>query len=92
MDLSRSIIKRNGDIAWRVIEEEALIVDTKGNMIYPLDEVGTRVWELLDGETPAGDIVVRIDEEFEGEKKDLRTDIFKFLEEIINKGLAGICG
>ena len=47
---------RNNDIAWRVIDGEALVVSPKDSLIYPLNDVGARIWELLDGKRTVSDI------------------------------------
>ena len=87
-----SVIRRNDDIAWRVIEGEALVVDSRNSLIYPLNTVGTRIWELLDGQRNCRDVLAIIDEEFEGNSETHCQDMFEFLEEIVSKGLASRCG
>ncbi|MDD5044475.1 MAG: PqqD family protein [Candidatus Omnitrophica bacterium] len=91
MDLLNSFIKRNDDIAWRIIDEEALVVDSKDSLIYPLNTVGSRIWELLDGKRPCSEIVDTISEEFEGEKESIKDDVLNFLEHLLEKGLAKEC-
>ena len=43
-----SVIRRTDDTAWRVIESEALVVDSRNSLIYPLNPAATRIWELLE--------------------------------------------
>ena len=87
-----SVIRRNEDIAWRVIEGEALVVDSRNSLIYPLNTVGTRIWELLDGQRNCRDVLAIIDEEFEGNSETHCQDMLEFLEEVVSKGLASRCG
>jgi len=87
-----SVIRRNDDIAWRVIEGEALVVDSRNSLIYPLNTVGTRIWELLDGQRNCRDVLAIIDEEFEGNSETHCQDMLEFLEEVVSKGLASRCG
>ena len=86
-----SVIRRNDDIAWRVIEGEALVVDSRDSLIYPLNTVGTRIWELLDGQRNCRDVLAIIDEEFEGGSETHCQDMLEFLEELVSKGLALPC-
>lgn len=88
MDLLDKKISRNEAIAWRTIEGEALLVSSKDGLLYPLNHAGTRVWELADGQKTCRDIIAIIDEEFETDTKDLREDIFGFIEDLIKKELA----
>ncbi len=87
-----SVVRRNNDIAWRVIEGEALVVDSRKSFIYPLNAVGTRIWELLDGQKSCRDILAVMDEEFEGDCVEHQSDLLEFLEDAISKGLASRCG
>jgi hypothetical protein len=80
--------KKNKDIAFRVIGSEALLVNPKDGLVYPLNCVGTRVWELIDAQRSAGDIVRTIEEEFDGEKACLEKDILEFIGELIKTDLA----
>ena len=88
MDLSNKRVKRNEAVAWRVIEAESLLVDPKTALIYPLNEVASQIWELLDGETTCTEIVGIIDREFEGDKKAVTADVTGFIEELLSRNLA----
>ena len=88
MDLSNKLVERNSSIAWRIIEDEALVINPKDGLIYPLNIVGTRIWELLDGKHLCGDIITLINEEFEGDKMRLGEDIFEFIGDLLDKDLA----
>ncbi|MEW6088945.1 MAG: PqqD family protein [bacterium] len=90
MDLSDRRVKKNDNIAWRIIEEEALLVSPKDSLIYPLNNVGTRVWELLNGEKTCKDIIDIINEEFEGEKTEINEDILDFIKKLTDNGLASL--
>jgi len=91
MDLLNSYIKRNDNIAWRVIEGEALVVDPKDSMIYPLNPVGARIWQLLDGEKNISDIISVINEEFEADKLIIQADTLDFLKDLLDKGMVKQC-
>ncbi len=88
MDLSNKRVKRNDAVAWRVIEAESLLVDPKTALIYPLNEVASRIWESLDGETTCTGIVEIIDREFEGDKKAVTAEVSGFIEELLSRNLA----
>lgn len=78
---------RNNDIAWRVIDGEALVVSPKDSLIYPLNDAGARIWELLDGKRTVEEITSIICEEFEGEKKAIEGDTVDFIENLLKAGL-----
>ena len=87
MESPDNVLKRNEEIAWRVIDGEALLVDPKDSRIYPLNTVGTAIWELLDGRKRCGDIAAAISEEFEADESAIQKDVRKFLEDMVEKGL-----
>ncbi|MDD5730491.1 MAG: PqqD family protein [Candidatus Omnitrophica bacterium] len=90
MDLL-SKVKQNANIAFRVIGDEALIVNPKDGLIYPLNPTATRVWQLLDGQKNCGEIIEAIDAEFEGEKVSLGQDVLDFIESLLKENLAVCC-
>lgn len=93
MSISDNLFRRNENIAWRVIEGEALIVDTKKGFIYPLNEVATRVWESLDGRNSVNDIAAAIGKEFDcGRREEILQDIASFIEDGIKSGVLESCG
>jgi hypothetical protein len=88
MVLSDKIFIRNENIAWRVIGDEALLVNPKDSLIYPLNSVGTRIWESLDGKNSCRDISNVIGEEFTGDKANLEVEVSVFIGDMVEKGLA----
>lgn len=78
---------RNDDIAWRVIDGEALVVSPKDSLVYPLNEVATRIWELFDGKRNICEITSIIREEFEVDNKTAQDDIVDFVEGLLKAGL-----
>lgn len=78
---------RNDDVAWRAIDDEALVVNPKDSLVYPLNAVGTRIWELLDGKKTVSEISSIIYEEFDGDEMTIRNDITDFVESLLKAGL-----
>lgn len=91
-ELLLKAMRRSDDAAWRVIEGEALVIDPKDSMIYPLNSAGTRIWELLDGTRNGSDIIAVIGGEFDCDGKTLERDVLSFLEELMEKGMITVCG
>ncbi len=74
--------KRNRNVAWRVIEEEAILISSEDSMLHSLDEVGTLIWELADGEHTIDQIVDRICEDYDVERERAHKDTVEFLENL----------
>ena len=72
-------------IADRIIENEAVILNLDNGMYYSLNEIGTRVWQLLDEGKTGHDIAAALMREYtvkpETIKKDVETIITDLLKE-----------
>ena len=60
--------------------------------IYVLDEVGTAIWELLDGEHSVARIVASLREEYEVGEEEVAQDAIEFLTVLDGAGLIGCSG
>lgn len=76
--------------AWRVYDGEAVILCPDDSTLNTLNAVGTLIWELADGKTPASAIVARICEEFDVEPEQAERDTTAFLAKLRARGLVTI--
>lgn len=56
-----TVLKKSENIVFRKIENEYILVPIRSNAadldyIYTLNEVGARIWELIDGTRTVGDV------------------------------------
>ena len=79
--------RKHPHAASRVYEGEAFIVLPGKGEIKILNEVGSRVWELIDGTRTTEDIVGLILEEYETTRESARADVMEFLEELKANGM-----
>ena len=80
MDISQKCFTRKSDLVTRSITGETIIVPVHGHVgdldsIYTLNELGTVVWGLLDGETTVSQIIDTISREYEVTRAETETDI-----------------
>jgi hypothetical protein len=86
-----SIVARAPNLAQRLFEEEMLVITANDSMLHRFNEVGTYIWSLLEKDRTVHDILVSIEERFEGfDKKQNQGDILRFLEELRQKKLVSI--
>jgi len=71
--------KRHPTAGFRVFEGQATIVMPDGSYIHVLNEIGSRVWELMDGEKSESQIVEIICQEFESDRDGVAKDVKNFL-------------
>lgn len=84
-------IKRNPDCAFRVIDNQALIVkvlDGQGNKVFSLNRTGTVIWELANGRRSLSQIIGHMRKKFDIEDEvQLQADVDAFAEELIRRDL-----
>jgi len=78
---------RNPALVFRKIGGECLLVPVFQNVadmdgLYVLNEVGSRIWELLDGQNPVRRIRDIIVGEYEVNPQEAEADVWDFLEQI----------
>jgi hypothetical protein len=77
-------------VPWRTLDTEALVVDVKGGLLYPLNSVGARIWDLCDGARSVDEIVGLLTAEFEAPEPTIRGDAIEFIERLADAKLVSI--
>lgn len=77
-------------VPWRTLDTEALVVDVKGGLLYPLNTVGARIWELCDGARSVDEIVAALAAEFAASEATIRGDAVEFIERLADAKLVSI--
>ena len=76
----------------REIAGETIIVPIKDRVgdldsIYTLNEVGTMIWQLIDGQKSIGQIVQAVRQTYDVESEEVTKDAVDFLSSLENAGL-----
>lgn len=79
--------RREPTAAWRVVDGEAVMVLPATGKVHTLNAVGTRFWELVDGEQTVAEIAVRMAEEFDAPVEQIEQDCHAFVAELSERGL-----
>jgi hypothetical protein len=77
-------------VPWRALDTEALVVDVKGGLLYPLNSVGARIWELCDGARSVDEIAGVLAAEFEAPEATIRSDAVEFIERLAGAKLVSL--
>lgn len=93
-DLSK-IVKKNSELAWRIIDNETIIIpldeqSPETEKINFLNETATRIWELIDGKNSIKDIIIKICQEYEVEKKEAEKEVVNFINKLLKEKLIKI--
>ena len=85
------VYERDPSIVCRTIDDEIILVPIKQNVgdlesIFSLNEVGARIWELLDGKNNIQKIKEHITTEFDVDDKQAEDDILEFVQKLEEAG------
>jgi hypothetical protein len=83
-----AVFSRNDQVVSRKIVDELILVPMRKNVadmetLYTLNEVGARVYELVDGTRPLGEIVDTIGNEFDVSAQQAEADVHEFIEQLL---------
>lgn len=82
---------KDSSVVFRKVAEEFILVPIKKradevDSIYTMNEVGSRIWELIDGEKNLSEIIDIILNEFEVSPEVAEKDIIEFINELEHIG------
>lgn len=85
------IYEKDQSMVSRKIEDETILVPIRNNVgdldnIYVLNEVGARIWELIDGKSEIEEIHDTICVEYEITPEEAEKDVREFLENLESVG------
>ena len=95
MGVSNRYFIKGKDLVTRDVAGETIIVPIKSNVgdlnsIFTLNEIGTMIWELIDGKRSTGEIAEAICKTYEVKPEIAEKDTLEFLNTLQEAGLARI--
>ena len=88
--MSESKPRQNESVAFRVIDDAAVLVSPHDSQLYWLNPVATRVWELADGSRSVETIAEALCDEFEVDLSTARRDIGNMISAFAEKNLLSV--
>ncbi|MDP9122743.1 MAG: PqqD family protein [Acidobacteriota bacterium] len=82
-----SVLRRRGDVRFRLVEDEAVVVRQSAAEVLVLNEVASRILALADGSGPVGTWVEALLGEYAVEREVLTRDVLAFAVELTAAGL-----
>ena len=87
-DISKMACPRKSQAtAFRIINDEAVILNLDSSVYYTLNEVGARIWDLCDGTNNIENIAATICNEFEVTREIAFKDILELMNDLSQEGL-----
>lgn len=82
-----SLVVRNNEMMSSAMDRELVILNmAKGNYVG-LDEIGRRIWELLETPLRAEELCGLLGREFDASPEQITADVLPFLVELENEGM-----
>ena len=88
--IQESRLSKNPQVVGQTVDSEVVLVLLEKNQIKVLNEVGTRIWELVDGERTIAEISRILCDEFNVDEQESLEDAIEFLEELLIKGIVSL--
>ena len=79
--------KHCDNIDWKEFENESVLLNLSTGYYFRLNQVGTFIWPLIDKENNLGDIVNRVVDRFDVSRRQAKSDIHDFIEQLLSEQL-----
>lgn len=78
------VFTKSEDVYWGFKEGIAVVKDSKNDLFFPLDDVGSLIWDMIDGVNTIEDITKEIVNEFDVDKEIAEHDLLIFIDELMD--------
>jgi hypothetical protein len=92
MGITNKLVTKEKDLVTRSIAEETIVVPVRNNVgdldsIYTLNQLGTMIWELIDGRNGVSQIIDAICSAYDVAPEEAERDALEFLKSLETAGL-----
>ncbi len=84
---SDTIIRRNESLLFSKMDEEVVMLSIENSEYYGMNNVGSRIWELIEHPQKVGDLIQLLTKEYEVEQKECENDVLFYLDELLKKNV-----
>ena len=82
-----SSLRVGEDVVFRELDGEAVILNLASGAYFGLDQVGTRIWQLIEQHGGLRDVLARLREEYDAAPDVLEHDLVDLATQLAAKGL-----
>lgn len=87
MDLLNKIPKKEEELAWRIIEDEAVVIAPEENVeeaesVYIFNKTATKVWDFIDGKNSVDNIIGKIMDLYDAENEKIKNGVVKIIKKM----------
>ncbi|MEY8717063.1 lasso peptide biosynthesis PqqD family chaperone [Francisella philomiragia] len=78
---------KNEDIYSSEVDGETIMMNIDNNAYYTTQEIGNRIWELLDSLNTPKAICEQLMQEYEVSQEQCQNDVLQFLEQLLDNSI-----
>ena len=83
----QKIPQRKDGFIWREMDGETFILSETGDKIITMNKVASYIWQQSDGKQSLNQILGKILEDFEIDRKQAENDLRQFIDEMLEKDM-----
>jgi len=77
----------SSEVLSQEVNGETVLLDLEGECYFGLNEVGTRIWQLLQGKIRMGETLDTLSDEYDVSREQLESDVGALLDKLTKAGL-----
>lgn len=89
MERTATIVRSN-EMLSQPVDGDLVILNMEHNNYIALDDIGRRIWDLLENPRGAGELCILLTKEFDGDPAQIASETLAFLDELLSEGLVRI--
>jgi len=78
------------EVLFQEVSGEMVLLDLASESYFGLDEIGARIWDLLESGSSVGEALDVLMGEYEVERETLEADVWELLGKLVEAGLISI--
>lgn len=87
LDPNTRLRPNTNDVAAKVIDGEAIIMNLSNGLYFSMDRVGSAVWELVEAGLNVEEMISILDARYDGAGEAIRGDVHRLVAELLSEEL-----
>lgn len=90
IDSQKCFRAREEEVAAKVIDGEAIIINLANGVYYSMDKVGAQVWDLLQAGHTVGGIIAAVTASYDVSREQAESDVGELIQELVQENLVAV--
>lgn len=86
----QTYVKRNNEVFANEIDGEAVMMNIQTGKYYGLDEIGSRIWEMMERKIQVKEIIEQLQKEYDVSEQQCKTDVLNLLNDLKSNQLIDV--